>query len=264
MDTIYGEIYLASEYDQFKLVKGNRQVSPNKKLEESILEKGVLRPIAVTSNMEIIDGQHRYTIAKKYNIPLPYYVSVSKNIDDIIDLNNASHKWTVEDYINKYQKDGVIDYIKLEMILNKYKPIALADVSSAAEGYLKKSHKSINNIKEGKFKFVNYNEFIVCLDGFQEFIYKTQIKSASGIFITFFNIYSVKKFDLQSFIERMNVNDIRNKIIGVRDEKVLLKLFVETYNYKLRERSAKYIDYKIEKNRSITILEERKSNLLSR
>ncbi|EGP5243164.1 ParB N-terminal domain-containing protein [Enterococcus faecium] len=139
MDSIFRDIYLASEYNQFKLIKGNRKVTVNIRLEASIKEKGILRPIVVNSNMEILDGQHRYTIAKKHSIPLPYYVSTSKSMEDIIDLNNATNRWKLEDYIHKYKEDGLVHYIWIDQLIQNHKYISLTDMCTAAEGYLKKN-----------------------------------------------------------------------------------------------------------------------------
>ncbi|WP_165005073.1 MULTISPECIES: ParB N-terminal domain-containing protein [unclassified Enterococcus] len=263
MDSIFRDIYLASEYDQFKLIKGNRKVTANMRLEASIKEKGVLRPIVVNSNMEILDRQHRYTIAKKHSIPLPYYVSTSKSMEDIIDLNNATNRWKLEDYIHKYKEDGLVHYIWIDQLIQNHKYISLTDMCTAAEGYLKKSHNSLEKVKTGKFKFINYEGFIVCLNDFKEFIYKTQIRSTTGVFAAFFCIYTVKKFNLQNFIERTNLEDTKNKIIGIRDEKRILKMFVETYNRKLKTNYKNYIEYHVNKDRSIDILEERKEELLA-
>ena len=89
--------------------KSNREVTLNKKLENSILQKGIIRPIIVNSTMQIIDGQHRYSIARKYGLPV-YYVSVNKEMNDIIKINNTACKWRVIDYINKYVILGNEEY----------------------------------------------------------------------------------------------------------------------------------------------------------
>lgn len=262
MDNILGEIYLASEYDQFKLISGNRDIRYNKKLEESILKDGILRPIAVNSNMEILDGQHRYTIAKNHNLPLPYFVTVSRVIDDIIDLNNAAHKWKVIDYVHKYKEEGLHDYLLLEdMILNN-KNIAIADLVSAAQGYLKKNYTAMNKVKNGSFSYKNYEEFSIYVDLFKEFIYKTRIKPNTGVFMAFFSVVTIKKIDFYYFIERVNLKDVRNKILGIRDSAKLTKIFVEAYNYNLKENSQKYIEYGLKKDRSIIIMEERNNKLM--
>lgn len=99
-DKILSDIFLTEDYSQFKFLVGNRKVGINRKLEKSILDKGILKPIAVNSNMEIIDGQHRFVIAKLHNLSIPYYVTITKNLDEIIELNNTSVNWTIRDYIN--------------------------------------------------------------------------------------------------------------------------------------------------------------------
>lgn len=108
------DIYITEEYEMFSFLRSNREVTLNKKLENSILQKGIIRPIIVNSTMQIIDGQHRYSIARKYGLPVPYYVSVNKEMNDIIKINNTACKWRVIDYINKYVILGNEEYKKLK------------------------------------------------------------------------------------------------------------------------------------------------------
>ncbi|MEI5993742.1 ParB N-terminal domain-containing protein [Candidatus Enterococcus mansonii] len=262
MDKIVSDIYITSEYDQFKLIKGNRKIRVNRKLENSILEKGILTPLAVNSLLEILDGQHRFNIAKKYGIPVPYYVTISKNMDDIIELNNTAHNWNVQDFINKYVEDGRLSYIQLNELIHRFKKVSVGDLISAARGNLSKSTKDIDVVKEGNFDFVNRIEFETVLSEFDNFIYKTDIKPVSGTFIAFFNMFTIKKFDLDSFIEKVNEQDIKTKIIGIRNGEQLLKRFVKAYNFKLKEGSQKYIEYKMKNNRTIMITDERRKNLI--
>ncbi|WP_430602602.1 hypothetical protein IGJ02_003035 [Enterococcus sp. DIV0724b] len=263
MDKIISDVYLTNEYEQFKKIPGNRKVRANMKLEKSILKKGILTPIAVNSIMEIIDGQHRFNIAKKYQLPLPYYVTISKNMDDIIELNNTSHNWSIQDYINKYVSDGIESYIKLNDLLSRYKKIPIGDIISAAQGSLVKSCKENDKLKDGRFTILNEIEFEPVLNKFNDFIYKTGINPVSGSFTAFFNIINIKKFDLNSFIEKVNDQDLKTKIIGIRKSEQLLKRFVETYNFGLIPGSCNYIEYRMEKNRTIAIKEEYIKNLIS-
>ncbi|MGG5342218.1 ParB N-terminal domain-containing protein [Enterococcus sp. AZ192] len=263
MDKVISDIYITNEYNQFKLVSGNRKIRTNRKLEKSILEKGILTPIAVNSTLEILDGQHRFYIARKNGIELPYYVTVSKNIDDIIELNNTAHNWAVQDFINKYVDEEISDYIELNNVINRFKSIPLGDIISAALGNLNKSTKDIDIVKEGSFAFVNKEGFESILINFTEFIYKTGIKPVSGLFIAFFNISTIRKFELGSFIEKINDQDLKNKILGIRSGEKLFKMFIRAYNYGLQETSHKYIEYKVRKNRTIIILEERIPSLIN-
>ncbi|MGO3792717.1 MAG: ParB N-terminal domain-containing protein, partial [Enterococcus gilvus] len=132
MDREISDIYITNNHEIFSLLETNRKISKNKKLEESILEKGILRPIAVNSMMQIIDGQHRYSIAKKYNLDIPYYVTMNKEMNDIIEINNTVHKWTLKDYINKYVAEGNLEYINLQRIMKTNKKISNSDMVSVA------------------------------------------------------------------------------------------------------------------------------------
>lgn len=259
MDKIISEVYLTTEYNQFRTILGNRRIRTNSRLEKSILKKGILTPIVVNSIMEIIDGQHRFNIAKKHQIPLPYYVTLSKKMEDIIELNNTSHNWNIQDYIDKYADDGIESYITLKKLLEYFSKIPAGDMISAAQGNLVRSGKDTDLLKDGEFVILNKIEFEVVLTKFYDFIYKTGVKPVSGSFIAFFNIINVKKFDLDSFIEKVNDQDLKNKIIGIRNGDRLLKKFVLTYNHGL---STGAINYKIKKNKSIVIKDEYIKNLI--
>ncbi|MDA9470496.1 ParB N-terminal domain-containing protein [Enterococcus sp. 5H] len=263
MDKVISDIYTTNEYNQFRLIEGNRQIRVNRKLENSILEKGILTPIAVNSTLEILDGQHRFYIAKKYGINLPYYVTISQNMADIIELNNTVYNWSVQDFINKYVEDGKEAYTELNELIHRFKYIPLGDMVSAALGNLNKSTKDIDIVKEGNFNFLDVEEFKLVVFKFNDFIYKTELKSVSGLFIAFFNMYTIKKFNLELFIEKINEQDIKTKIIGIRNGEQLLKRFVRAYNYNLKEGSNSYIEYKMKKNRTVAITDERIKNLIN-
>ena len=68
------------DYDKFSLIEGNRPFNKGLllTLEESIVEEGNYladNPIIVNERLEIIDGQHRWNIAKKLHLPLYYIIS---------------------------------------------------------------------------------------------------------------------------------------------------------------------------------------------
>ncbi len=265
MDAVYGEIYSTKDYSQFKLIRGNRKISTNLNLEKLIQKSGVLRPIVVNKEMEILDGQHRYAIAKKYKLELPYYISPSKSVEDIIILNTSSKRWQAEDYIQKYKEDGLRDYILLDRILKEYIKIPLTDICYCAQGYFKKKGKLMEKVKDGQFKFIDSDGFIECLIDFQKFIYVTGIHPIKGVFSAFFGLYIVEKFNLEHFISKVNSQDLKTKIVGINNEKLLLKRFVkDAYNFNVKKTSDKYINFKFnnDNEKSIYILEKLKKHLI--
>lgn len=172
------------------------------------------------------------------------------------------YDWSVQDFINKFIDDGNNSYIELNNLMHKFKKIPVGDMVSAALGNLNKSAKDIDIVKEGNFDFINREEFEKILIKFDDFIYKTEMKPVSGLFIAFFNMFTIKKFNLESFIEKMNEQDIKMKIIGIRNGEQLVKRFVKAYNYNLKEDSNNYIEYKMKKNHTVNITEERIKNLI--
>lgn len=265
MDREISDIYETNNYDMFSLLETNRRISKNKKLEHSILKKGVLRPIAINSKMQIIDGQHRYSIAKKYKLTLPYYVSMNKEMNDIIEINNTVHKWTLNDYINKYTADGNIEYIKLKKLMNSHRKISNVDMVSVAMGSWHKQSKLLNNVKNGNFKFYNFDEFLVIIHEYEDFLVNTQIKEMGSVFQAYFEISSIDKFDQSWFIKKVNETEVNRKIIGLKKTERILKCFLEAYNHNLQVVSKKRnaIDWELDLKHQVIVKEKLKNERLN-
>ncbi|MDT3506176.1 hypothetical protein NPQ23_00730 [Enterococcus faecalis] len=56
MDREMSDIYITEEYEMFSFLRSNREVTLNKKLENSILQKGIIRPIIV----KLHNADHRW------------------------------------------------------------------------------------------------------------------------------------------------------------------------------------------------------------
>ena len=108
-------VFCTSDYAKFTLINGNRVIRMRKveKLIKSIEQKNLLScyPIVVTSDMHIIDGQHRYVAAAKLALPIWYVVVTGKvNLDVISLVNNEQNAWTMRDYLHMYQSLGLSQY----------------------------------------------------------------------------------------------------------------------------------------------------------
>ena len=73
-------IHTTNKYDFF-LIDGNREIKSVKikNLTESIKKYGLINPININLDKNIIDGQHRFLSCKALNIPLRYIVSDTKD-----------------------------------------------------------------------------------------------------------------------------------------------------------------------------------------
>lgn len=265
MDREISDIYITNNHEIFSLLETNRKISKNKKLEESILEKGILRPIAVNSMMQIIDGQHRYSIAKKYNLDIPYYVTMNKEMNDIIEINNTVHKWTLKDYINKYVAEGNLEYINLQRIMKTNKKISNSDMVSVAMGSWYKKTKLLTEVKKGNFKFYNYEQFLNVLQEYEIFLNNTQIKEVGSVFQAYFEISTIVKFDQEWFIKKVNELEIDKKIMGLKKTERILRCFLDAYNHNLQAISKRdrVINWELDLKHQIIIKDELKAERLN-
>lgn len=112
----------STDYKRFAYLTGNRPVDLNhseaRDLLDSMCEYGFLPafPIMVRVNgsgkNEIVDGQHRFAIAKELGLPV-YYVVDNSDVD-ISKINKAQRKWRPEDHCHKWASEGKEAYIELQ------------------------------------------------------------------------------------------------------------------------------------------------------
>ena len=100
------EIYNTIEYDNFKYLGENRQVSKKHAecLAASIQLNNMLHvnPIIVNNSMFVIDGQHRLEAAKILNLPIYYTVIDDCKNNNALFLLQTSKTWTITDFVEYY------------------------------------------------------------------------------------------------------------------------------------------------------------------
>lgn len=159
-------------YSQFKKIEGNREVNTAhvKRLAESIAKNGYLgAPILVSTNMEILDGQHRFAALRLLSKPIPFEVRESMTIQDIQALNAVSRTWGIMDYIKSNASLGKESYVWFLSLINAHpdylKPTTLAYLTDKDMRphnlKVNKPHTGVVTtlIKEGKY--VAYNRSLV-------------------------------------------------------------------------------------------------------
>lgn len=261
MSELVGKIFITNDYGKFKKLKGNRTLKKNKSLENSIARSGILVPIEVNEQFEILDGQNRFEIAKKMKKPVPYRIIDGFGIEEVIDLNSTTKSWTIMDYVHKYYLDEKAEYILLKNLTEKYIKIPISSLASAAEGNLNLATKTTENIKKGNFSFYNYEVFCSFLDNYYLFLSKTRIKGGQYSFFSFFNLYTTEVFELERLIKGVaNKNYDINEITNVN---VVTELLLIAYNHGLTEDSKYAIAYYINKQDKPVIKTRRNTILLN-
>jgi hypothetical protein len=111
-------------YAKFTFSKENREIKIKKisEIKESMKKFGFIpgRPVLITKEGVIIDGQHRFLAAKDLDIDVEFEILEGDYIEKMIQLNCTQSNWTLEDYINSYAIQNIDCYRKLLKFQEKY------------------------------------------------------------------------------------------------------------------------------------------------
>lgn len=110
-----------ANYEMFKFSKTNRPISQHHvgKIKDSIKKHGYFnsKPITVTPDMIITDGQHRYKACVELGIPVVYEIDNIDVNDSMVVLNTTSNIWRLNEFIYHYAQKGIPCYIELREFL---------------------------------------------------------------------------------------------------------------------------------------------------
>lgn len=261
MEKPRGKIYETKEYSKFKFLKGNRKVKHNKDLEASILKSGVLVPIEVNEDFEILDGQFRLKVAQEYGLVLPYRIAEGLGIQDVIDLNSTTKAWNLNDYIRKYAVEGIKSYQQLMMLIREFSYVPASSLTAAALGNRRIKSSATKLTKNGQFEFLNYEEFYQFLSHYRQFVEETGIKGSQQTFFAYLELYITPQFTNAQLINGFKQRDQR-KIEGVFHQGIVLEFFLKAFNHKLKPNHKLAIKYKLKQNGDPVIIEGKNALLI--
>jgi len=209
------EILKTKDYSIFKKTSLNRNVEDNKShlrnLERIILHDNylALHPIICNKDMEIIDGQHRFEIARKNNLEL-YYLIGDVSYNHILEANLYQKKLPIKDVIRFYAyKDNKKDYkelLDLTTSLNLNIRSLLALLFGIASSTI------INIIKKGNFILpdnkVNFNELAIHYMELISFVKQRRVTpysmfSSFHFCLAFRNLFLKENFDMSLFMSKL-------------------------------------------------------------
>ena len=157
------QVHTTLDYGKFKILQGNRDVNNLhvKRLEQSISKNNLLTIITVNENYEIIDGQHRFNVLRKLELPINYVIAKGYGLNEIQILNANMKNWSNEDYLAGYVDLGYMDYIIFKDFKNKYKfnhEVSLIILSGSAISGNTNNHN--HKFKTGIFKIADLQNSI--------------------------------------------------------------------------------------------------------
>lgn len=142
------------DYDMFKYLEYNREVDHVRRLEKSVLEIGqVPIPIIINENNEIIDGQHRFEVWKKLELPVFYIVVPGLSLMQCGAINSASKTWSTKNYIHSYtspEYENNDSYIYYELLTDEFNSIKATIMSSIVAPLYKVSGKKTRALIKDK------------------------------------------------------------------------------------------------------------------
>jgi len=119
---IKGQILTTTNYDQFKRLDSNRDISERnyKKLVQSLGKKNVYggSTILVKEHTDgyyyIYEGQHRFEALKSLKQPIDFVINQDLSEDDVSLMNTTSEVWKLKDFLKQYlhnQNNPSYEYI---------------------------------------------------------------------------------------------------------------------------------------------------------
>lgn len=184
--TIYGNIMQTTNYDMFKLMKGNRSINKYNysKLLTSMREEHLVIPIVVNESYEIIDGQHRYMASKELGKPIYYFMVRGYGLDQVKRANVVSINWKKKDYLEMFVSDSKHEYKEFEEIKDIYD----LNINILLKIFALVQKKQVNRLgyefEDGTFTLEGKEEVLAFLDALEDFNFFKFYKSSS--FITAF------------------------------------------------------------------------------
>lgn len=124
--TVTREIYKTTNYDQFRLLEGNRirKESDIKVFAKVLQDEGNLMdlfPIEVNEEMYVIDGQKRLGAAKLNGMPVYYAILPNTNVDTVIARNSNTQNWTWLEFAQSWAARKNEHYIHFLELYEKFR-----------------------------------------------------------------------------------------------------------------------------------------------
>lgn len=204
-----------TNYKQFVKMKGNRDIDPGNiwSLRQSIMAKNLLSiPIVVNDKMEVVDGQHRLTIAEELKLPLYYLKLPGLTIDDVIRLNSYGKKWAFMDYVNTHAAYGRKQYVRIKEYISMLGNFPPSNVIFLVGKYPRGNRRPF---KDGTIELLDHERCIELVSQINEIATYTVpgVVNSKRYARTISQFVRREGYDHERFIERLKLS---GKGIGYR------------------------------------------------
>jgi len=226
------------DYKKFKLSKQNRDLQTKhvQHLGKSIALYPDLfqhRPILVTSDMIVIDGQHRLAAAKLLGIPVWYEVADDMTIDAAIHLNQYQANWLIPDFAKAYAAQGIKDYQLFLEFMDVYKNIPPTVLAELIDG--RQRGKSTSHFfRLGEFKVLDEFKARAEVEKLDGIIELSHAFSQFKVLRAMRKIMAHPEYNHERMLEKLGRYSINFNQYGTGTD--LLRNIEELYNWNAKER----------------------------
>ncbi len=229
------EIFSTIDYESFKFAHFNRDInSANLEKLEKLNRKEFklhLFPILCSKDKTIIDGQHRFSLAKKLGAPVYYIIQDldGVSVKDVYSVNVAGKKHTISDKLEMLYKDGDIEIKGIYKLYEFYeKKFRVSDIAMLCAGNSSSGH-ILQMIDSGEYKPTNIKTAVEILTALSEStIFKTY--SSRNIFAIAW-VLSVNNVSCKELFQRLQMN--RHLLLDYAGRKDVVRNICDTFNYRL-------------------------------
>lgn len=224
-----------NDYDLFHFNPANRKLVPAtlRELRVQIRKKNMLhlKPILVDKKMNIVDGQHRYTVAKEFGLTI-YYIVGDVNDKEMLELNANQKSLVLNDYLDSYVAQGSPEYITVRDFVQRHNIMLYAAISLLAGRKSQANAELVKTFKSGEFKVrdLEHAERVLRIrDAMQPFAqdFYQQRKFTNAVA----QVVSIPGFDearLKDSLERNGFDQLKPAV----STELYAKQIVSVYNYK--------------------------------
>jgi hypothetical protein len=234
VDKEVGKVYYTNDLSLFKFMEGNRTPNPSHiaKIAKSMEQIGLLmNPIIINSDLEVIDGQHRFLAAKEVGSGIYYIIAEDYKIKEVHALNVNQKQWSTKDFIEGYADMGIKDYSLLKEYMDKYPflPTTVCfEIAISNSGW---AGNSSSSVKEGSFKFKrNWDEACYIANSIKEIKKYFEDAYKKSFVAAIVGAYNKDIFDMESFIYKCK--KYPTKIYNCAKQSEFTQMIESVYNYR--------------------------------
>lgn len=226
------KVYWSNSYDDFSLIKINRPIDW-KRIDKiaAEIEAGnnylPFYPIVVNSQLEIIDGQHRFLSAKKTYELFYYIISEKMDMKDAANAVSLTKAWNLESRLHFYCEMGLPDYLVVKEFREKHPwiPTTFSISVCSSNGYTPRTFNN-GHYKADRKEFAEKVASIA--EDFSEYFtgYKTW-----HFLNALMNLASNPNYNHKRMMQKMLTQ--RSRLVRCATVEKYLEVMAEIYNFRV-------------------------------